>query len=50
MSGLRLSANGQDKGPAGMPVGVQVIGRRGADLETLRAAQWLGNELGAEMV
>ena len=38
------------KGPAGMPVGVQVIGRRGADLETLRAAQWLGNELGAEMV
>ena len=38
------------KGPAGMPVGVQVIGRRGAALETLRAAQWLGNELGAEMV
>ena len=38
------------KGPAGMPVGVQVIGRRGADLETLRAAAWLGQELGAEMV
>ena len=38
------------KGPAGMPVGVQVIGRRGADLETLRAALWLGDELGAEMV
>ena len=38
------------KGPAGMPVGVQVIGRRGADLETLRAAGWLGRELGAEMV
>ncbi len=38
------------KGPTGMPVGVQVIGRHGADLETLRAAQWLGRELGAEMV
>ena len=38
------------KGPAGMPVGVQVIGRHGADLETLRAAHWLGRELGAEMV
>ncbi len=38
------------KGPAGLPVGVQVIGRRGADLETLRAAKWLGRELGAEMV
>ncbi len=38
------------KGPTGMPVGVQVIGRRGGDLETLRAAQWLGAELGAEMV
>ena len=38
------------KGPQGMPVGVQVIGRQGADLETLRAAQWLGRELGAEMV
>ena len=38
------------KGPACMPVGVQVIGRRGCDLETLRAAQWLGDELGAEMV
>ena len=38
------------KGPACMPVGVQVIGRRGGDLETLRAAQWLGDELGAEMV
>jgi Asp-tRNA(Asn)/Glu-tRNA(Gln) amidotransferase A subunit family amidase len=37
------------KGPAGMPVGVQVIGRRGADLETLRAAAWLGRELGAEV-
>jgi Asp-tRNA(Asn)/Glu-tRNA(Gln) amidotransferase A subunit family amidase len=38
------------KGPRGLPVGVQVIGRRGADLETMRAAQWLGRELGAEMV
>jgi len=38
------------KGPAGMPVGVQVIGRYGADLETLRAAAWLGHELGAEVV
>ncbi|MBT5037342.1 MAG: amidase [Rhodospirillaceae bacterium] len=38
------------KGPAGLPIGVQVIGRHGADLETLRAAKWLGRELGAEMV
>jgi Asp-tRNA(Asn)/Glu-tRNA(Gln) amidotransferase A subunit family amidase len=38
------------KGPAGMPVGVQVIGRHGADLATLRAAAWLGRELGAGMV
>ena len=38
------------KGPACMPVGVQVIGHRGGDLETLRAAQWLGDELSAEMV
>ena len=38
------------KGPACMPVGVQVIGHRGGDLGTLRAAQWLGDELGAEMV
>ena len=38
------------KGPAGMPVGVQVIGRYGADLETLRAAAWLGHELGAKVV
>ena len=38
------------KGPAGMPIGVQVIGRHGADLETLRAALWLGDALGAEMV
>ncbi len=37
------------KGPSGMPVGVQVIGRYGADLETLRAAAWLGHELGAEV-
>ncbi len=37
------------KGPAGLPIGVQVIGRHGADLETLRAAKWLGRELGAEM-
>ncbi len=37
------------KGPAGMPVGIQVIGRHGADLETLRAAEWLGHELGAKV-
>ncbi len=37
------------KGPADMPIGVQVLGRRGADLETLRAAAWLGEELGAEV-
>lgn len=37
------------KGPTGMPVGVQVIGRRGADLQTLRAAAWLGRELGAKV-
>ncbi len=30
-------------GAAGMPLGVQLIGRRNRDLELLRAAYWLGN-------
>lgn len=36
------------QGAAGMPVGVQVIGRRGEDLAVLRAAAWFGRELGID--
>ena len=37
------------KGPADMPIGVQVLGRRGAQRLQIRAAAWLGEELGAEV-
>jgi len=29
------------KGPAGMPLGVQLVGRRGEDAGLLRTARWL---------
>lgn len=35
------------KGEHGLPVGVQVVGNRRRDAETLRAAAWVGRELGA---
>ncbi len=35
------------KGPAGMPIGLQVIGARGNDAGVLRAAAWIAQELGA---
>jgi len=28
-------------GPQGLPLGVQVVGARGSDLETLRCAHWI---------
>jgi Asp-tRNA(Asn)/Glu-tRNA(Gln) amidotransferase A subunit family amidase len=34
------------KGPAGMPLGVQLIGRRGEDAKLLRTAAWLVRHLG----
>ncbi len=33
------------KGEAGLPLGVQVVGARGSDAQTLRAAAWLGQAL-----
>lgn len=33
------------KGPNGLPLGVQVVGRRGDDASVLRAATWLGRSL-----
>ena len=35
------------RGDAGLPLGVQVVGAFGTDAETLRAASWVGRELGA---
>jgi len=34
------------KGPNGMPIGIQVVGLRGSDIGTLRAAAWIGREYG----
>ena len=34
------------KGPAGMPMGVQLVGRRGNDARLLRTARWLAEALG----
>ena len=34
-------------GPQGLPLGVQVVGPRGSDLETLRCAQWIEAALAA---
>ena len=36
------------KGQGGMPIGVQVVGRRGDDAGTLRSARWLWQEAGGE--
>ena len=33
------------KGPQGLPLGVQVVGRRGSDVAVLRAAHWVENVL-----
>ncbi|MGE0253793.1 MAG: amidase [Alphaproteobacteria bacterium] len=33
------------KGPAGMPLGVQLVGRRGEDAKLLRTARWLAKAL-----
>ena len=33
-------------GPTGLPVGVQLVGRRGDDARLLRAAAWLARALG----
>ena len=33
-------------GPTGLPLGVQLVGQRGADARTLRAAAWVGERLG----
>lgn len=33
------------KGDAGLPLGVQVVGRYGSDAETLRASAWIGRAL-----
>ncbi len=35
-------------GATGLPLGLQVIGLRGTDAETLRAAHWIGRELSAD--
>jgi Asp-tRNA(Asn)/Glu-tRNA(Gln) amidotransferase A subunit family amidase len=32
-------------GPAGLPVGIQLIGRVGADLDLLRVAHWASEML-----
>jgi Asp-tRNA(Asn)/Glu-tRNA(Gln) amidotransferase A subunit family amidase len=32
-------------GPNGLPLGVQMVGRRGDDATVLRAAAWLGQSL-----
>ena len=32
-------------GPGGLPIGVQVVGRRGDDAQVLRAAAWIGQHL-----
>jgi Asp-tRNA(Asn)/Glu-tRNA(Gln) amidotransferase A subunit family amidase len=37
-------------GPADLPLGAQVIGPRGTDAETLRAAHWIGRELSADPI
>lgn len=34
------------KGPNGLPIGIQVMGLRGSDVGTLRAAAWVGREFG----
>ena len=34
------------KGPNGLPIGVQLVGRRGEDAELLRVGQWLQSRLG----
>jgi Asp-tRNA(Asn)/Glu-tRNA(Gln) amidotransferase A subunit family amidase len=34
------------EGPNGLPIGVQLIGRRGNDARLLRTARWLGSHLG----
>ncbi|MCK6450404.1 MAG: amidase [Alphaproteobacteria bacterium] len=36
------------KGPAGMPLGVQLVGRRGNDARLLRTARWLAESLGSK--
>jgi Asp-tRNA(Asn)/Glu-tRNA(Gln) amidotransferase A subunit family amidase len=36
-------------GPAGLPVGLQVIGVRGSDATVLRAAAWIADELGVTL-
>jgi len=36
------------KGDAGLPLGVQVVGRYGSDAETLRAAAWIGDAIAAQ--
>ncbi len=36
------------KGANGLPVGVQVIGRKGSDANVLRTARWLWDQMGEE--
>jgi Asp-tRNA(Asn)/Glu-tRNA(Gln) amidotransferase A subunit family amidase len=36
------------RGPNGLPVGVQLVGRRGEDARLLRTARWLVGEIGTE--
>lgn len=36
------------QGPAGMPLGVQLVGRRGYDARLLRTARWLARHLGGK--
>jgi Asp-tRNA(Asn)/Glu-tRNA(Gln) amidotransferase A subunit family amidase len=37
------------KGPNGLPLGVQLVGRRGDDARLLRTARWLTSRIVAEM-
>jgi Asp-tRNA(Asn)/Glu-tRNA(Gln) amidotransferase A subunit family amidase len=37
------------QGPNGMPLGVQLVGRRGLDGRLLRTARWLMDDLKAQM-
>jgi len=34
------------KGPNGMPIGVQVIGKRGKDADLIRVARWVEEQSG----
>jgi Asp-tRNA(Asn)/Glu-tRNA(Gln) amidotransferase A subunit family amidase len=36
------------KGEGGMPIGIQVVGRRGGDAGVLKAAKWLCNRFGGQ--